>query len=897
MNARPSKVHRAQALKILPPNFETINACAEYRREALAAAPITDPYLAEKCSPKKRCNSGLCPLCIRALRVRLVEFLDQERLDKHQWFFVTAYMRGWTKKPGDVRAFGQLGSHPAIKAFIQRLHRVTVPEPLMLFGAIETVWRANDNKPTGKPFHLHFMISGRSEDQIKKAARGFDRDTLVQTPVRVDPVKAGWEDFRDAATYTVKQPFWKYSYYGLGPRKKRQFPNRQELGELICNLGPHGTAGRLVFAGMQYKHGRFELTSNVKSMSAKSQVEDGSNNPADAEKRPPNEVVANLIGAIVATLRAGNCRPTRPATATEMRGVSMCTPQPKGESIMPTQGALQLPWNETRAAEIAKANAKPSDANFLKLVRTEVSESTGKHECVLRFRTRTGVVEAAVPKSELISSHALRKLLIDKGAMLPQNFDQCREAILSSEKGRIVTMAASTGWRGNALVTPFGIFGDRDAVKNVRLERGAEIERRTSGTAKEYLAGIKPFLERSPVLILAYIAGLTPSLASRIGLKDSFALNLMQKTSTGKTTALFVTQSLITACDHERQLFNFNDTLGLQQDLLPMRGGIAVPYTDLKNSVDEGKAFAHKIRALVFASSSGKARGRKGEVTPPIPAFSIPMLSSEMPMAELFRENGIKFDGGEGVRLIEIEVRPGSEGGIFIPGEGETSAQLRADLVNHLAVQHGTVLPLWIEFLSKKSIEAAAKHVSEARQRFMATISAPEPHQDRIAQRFSLLAAVGEIASRKKLIPLSQDQVTSAIRQLYNSRIAAEMTATGREAELWPLFFERVAAKNLFPAAKDGVEPRHPEKYKNGFRRREQGRTHLYVTRAWLDQQVPHKWFVEEKLMPRLLASEATRKGHGGGWTARVKQAGLPENKRYLRFDLGKLRKLEADLG
>lgn len=153
MNAHSSQVHGAQEQQILSPDFESIKACKQYRHRASAAAPASKQYLAEKCSPKKRCNSGLCPLCIRALRVRLVEFLHQEKLQERKWFFVTAYIRGWTKKPGDLRRFGQLGSHPQIRAFVQRLRRLNVPD-LMLFGAIETVWRKNDNIATGKPFQM-----------------------------------------------------------------------------------------------------------------------------------------------------------------------------------------------------------------------------------------------------------------------------------------------------------------------------------------------------------------------------------------------------------------------------------------------------------------------------------------------------------------------------------------------------------------------------------------------------------------------------------------------------------------------------------------------------------------------------------------------------------------------
>jgi hypothetical protein len=475
-------------------------------------------------------------------------------------------------------------------------------------------------------------------------------------------VPPDWDDFRDAATYTVKQPFWKYSYHGEPPRKKRAFPNAKELAELISNLGAHPVHGRLAFVGMRYDHGRFRLTPNVKSVSSRSQVEDGSNNPADAEERPPNELLLNLISATVATLQAENWRPTNPISQPiETKGVHMSTPQSAGEVDMHTQGAGRISENTNAVNKAANVDTPVKKKNFVKLVRIEISERTGNHECVLRFRTQTGKVEANFPRSELLSPKNFRRLLVDKGAILPDDFEERCQEIFRNEASTVVTLASSSGWRGNAFVCPFGVFGDKEVRKKVRPERAVRQVRHKAGSPDDFLAGVKPFLQRSNILILAYVAALTPSLASRIGLTDSFALNFMQKTSTGKTTALCLAHSLMTAADDERELFNFNETLGLQQDNLPNLGGMAVPYTDLKSANEEGKALAHKIRVLVFSATTGRPRGRKGEAPPPKPAFSIPMLSSEMPMADLFRQNGSVFQGGDAVRLIEINVPPGGK--------------------------------------------------------------------------------------------------------------------------------------------------------------------------------------------------------------------------------------------
>ncbi|RUV37508.1 DUF927 domain-containing protein [Mesorhizobium sp. M7A.F.Ca.MR.148.00.0.0] len=889
MNARPSKVHRAQAQKILPPNFESIKACKNYRREALAAAPTTNHYLAEKCSPKKRCYSGLCPLCIRALRVRFVEFLDQERLDKHQWFFVTAYMRGWTKKPGDVGAFGQLGSHHSIKAFIQRLHRVRAPDPLMLIGAIETVWRTNDNEPTGKPFHLHFMISGRSEEQIKKCARGFDLDRTVATELRVEAVKAGWEDFCKAATYTVKQPFWKYSYHGLGPRKERQFPNRRELGELICNLGPNRTAGRLAFAGMQYKHGRFELTPNVKSMSAKSQVEDGSNNPADAEKRPPNEVVGNLIGAIVATLRAGNWAPQprlthQPSTTSNMP-VPPCTDTSntpiEGKITMGTQGTPQEARGKP-ASTSGTAVSRPK--RFLKLQHVEIHEPEGEYHFSLKFSLRRGVGEVVVPRATFSNAGHAKAALLKRGALLPENFKDRCDAILDDTTAREIRVVRQGGWIGDAFICPFGVFGSAAHTDRVKLDPSLTVARSVSGTKREFLSGIRPLLVRSDYLVLGYLAALLPSMASRLGRSESFGLNLAGDSSTGKTTALVLAQSLLTKAS-ERSLFNFNTAQATLTNKLTSYGGLAIPFADLKAASEKGPKVAEKIQTTVFNAVTGKGRENPATTGLRAASFCIPLLSSEKPMSELFGQGNLEYQDGDAVRLIDVPVPKREDGGIYNRRRPtDTPSALAATLQSFLERQHGTIFPAWIEYVSSMRLPALQFSVAAHRFIFMESIDASDGAHRRIAEHFCLLLAAGDVASGAGLIPLSRETIKNSLVRLYNLVIGQFVSASSRDDEAWDRF---IAGIEHYPLLTKGGAPADASAATDGFRRDEKDGLRLYIKYDALRRLVDNDWCLEHIIMKRLVDLTALDGGTGAR-SSIVKQRGLPRS-RYLAIRLAAL--------
>jgi hypothetical protein len=189
-----------------------------------------------------------------------LKLLHREGLTTRSWFFVTIYVDGWMKPPGDISPFGELKGHPIIKQLMQRFRRAGA---VIVFGSIETVYLVVENVPQGKPFHLHFMVLGLTETEIATEVRAsVPLDERAPFPLQVKKVKRTPSDFRSVASYAFKQPFWKNSY---GTRKHRQFPNKRQLYELISHLGAHRSRDRLILLGIRWYGDRPRLTSAVKS--------------------------------------------------------------------------------------------------------------------------------------------------------------------------------------------------------------------------------------------------------------------------------------------------------------------------------------------------------------------------------------------------------------------------------------------------------------------------------------------------------------------------------------------------------------------------------------------------------------------------------------------------------
>jgi len=251
----------------LPPEFETPAKALEIRKKARRAIRLHRQQFEKaiklgRCATQQRCRSGLCPICVRDLRKRLLKFLAEQQLSDRRWYLVTIRVKGWTKKIGDYSSFGPLRDHPSIKALLGKLRRRADGNILIVFGSIETVYRVVENVPAGKPFHLHLMISGLKKRVIKEAVKAtFDLDSKVAIPLFIDPVGNGENDFVKAASYAFKQPYWKASYRNADDRhSKRQLPKSNQLAELIGNEGAHPWNGRLIILGIRFDQGTFRMT-------------------------------------------------------------------------------------------------------------------------------------------------------------------------------------------------------------------------------------------------------------------------------------------------------------------------------------------------------------------------------------------------------------------------------------------------------------------------------------------------------------------------------------------------------------------------------------------------------------------------------------------------------------
>ncbi|MER8639325.1 DUF927 domain-containing protein [Mesorhizobium sp. M1365] len=517
--------------------------------------------------------------------------------------------------------------------------------------------------------------------------------------------------------------------------------------------------------------------------------------------------------------------------------------------------------------------------NAFQLLKEEVDDNSVRH-LVVRYRLQNGgTEEARINRGLLFEPHKAKVFFANRGAALP---DDCRELFrdlqqaLPKTTGRVTSQA---GWHQNDFVTRFGTLTGKARSPEHVFSPGdpAASKRLKAGTWSAYVAGIAPLIAASDFVMLGILLGLAAPLASRIGRGGGFSVALCGESSTGKTLTIQVAHSLLTKASEENDLAGFGDTMGSTLNLLPAAGGTCLGFADIKADTNMKDAM-QKLRTVVFSGASGQSRKRSTEAPRPDPQFLITFVSAEHPLKELFEEASMTFEGGDAVRTLTIPIPKGDDGGIFAKQIFTPSSDLVTQLEQLLSTQYGTVLPRWIEQLVHIDKEKLAGVVAKQEREFLLRVGltgSQTPHQ-RIAKRFALMAAVGYVAIKARLLPCSVEDVFDGMSALYWETIF--FLADKPQKALWHQLFQMVEDETVLPLVRVGMPAVIPSKL--GFRREEKGEETLFVRREELVELLPVK-FVNSILLPALSGSGCLSRSEGE-LTRIVSQAGYRRGRYYV---------------
>lgn len=311
------------------------------------------------------------------------------------------------------------------------------------------------------------------------------------------------------------------------------------------------------------------------------------------------------------------------------------------------------------------------------------------------------------------------------------------------------------GWYSKTkYVHPERTFGDDKEIVIYQSNRESIKAFSQRGTLEEWQINVASLCVGNSRLSLAVSAGFAGPLLYVIQ-SENGGINFLGGTSIGKSTTLFAAASVSGNPTHNINLWN-STINGLE--------GIALQFNDGLLIVDELGEVDPKIAggaAYMLANGQGKQRAAKGGEARDRARWRLIFLSAgEKGLAEHMQEAGKKAKAGQELRLVDVPADAGQGFGVFENLHGFDSPTMLADEIKLRAqLYHGTPFQAYIEALIS-NFDALAEEIENVRTAFFEAYLPLHASGQiaRVAKRFALIAAAGELATALNITGWEQNQ-------------------------------------------------------------------------------------------------------------------------------------------
>ncbi|MFT3792002.1 MAG: DUF927 domain-containing protein [Rudaea sp.] len=382
------------------------------------------------------------------------------------------------------------------------------------------------------------------------------------------------------------------------------------------------------------------------------------------------------------------------------------------------------------------------------------------------------------------------------------------------EKARCVTR---TGWHGNAFVLPAETFGDaagEEIILQSAIADGVTLTR--AGTLADWRTRVAMPCAGNSRLVLALSAAFAASCLGMMNAEGG-GIHFRGGSSSGKTTALLAAASVYGPATFMR---TWRATDNALESVASLHSDMLLPLDEIGQLEPRAAGGA----AYMLANGTGKTRSQRDGSTRAAARFRVLFLSAgEIGLGDLVREGGGKVRAGHEVRVMDIPAEPaGGTLGIFerMP-EGVTPGQFAEQLKRATAEHHGHAFAEWLRYLTGNADTARTALRTKADELLKQLVLVDAAGQvRRVAQRFALIGAAGELATDQGLTGWKSGEAELAAYVCFRSWLKARAL---REARRTQVRRERLHPQRAHPrlgqqAAR--VRPQRPQIARRQQRRR-----------------------------------------------------------------------------
>lgn len=461
---------------------------------------------------------------------------------------------------------------------------------------------------------------------------------------------------------------------------------------------------------------------------------------------------------------------------------------------------------------------------------------------LIRWRDPDGRIhEWSLPKQMLAGDGSdLRKMLLDGGLYLsggPKARNLLLNFLASVHVDHRARAVSSTGWHGNTFVLPDGAVGGGNSERAIFQTTGAiDHAYNIKGDLASWQDEVARFAVGNSRLALAISTAFAAALVGPCG-AESGGVHLRGSSSIGKSTALHVAGSVWGGGDRGFIRAWRATSNGLE--------AAATSHNDALLCLDELAQLSGREAgevAYMLANGQGKARASRDATLRKMSRWRLLFLSSgEIGLADKIAEDarGRRQTAGQQVRVVDVPADAGMGHGLFENLHGYADpGELAKHLVEASRHHYGHAARAFIEAIAE-DLEGAKAAVAEHAVAFVrdhVPVNA-DGQVSRVAGRFALIAAAGEIATDVKIVPWAAGEATRASATSFKAWLDARGGVEPAEVRdgiaAVRTFLSAHGTSRFLAAWEDGAEDIRIQNLA-GFRRSAGDGVEFYVTpEAW----------------------------------------------------------------
>ncbi|MCA1500856.1 DUF927 domain-containing protein [Bradyrhizobium sp. NBAIM14] len=391
---------------------------------------------------------------------------------------------------------------------------------------------------------------------------------------------------------------------------------------------------------------------------------------------------------------------------------------------------------------------------------------------LLRWRDNDGAEHTyALPRSTLAGDGVdARRILIDGGYTISESpkarskFNSFLLRVRSDNRARAVP---HIGWHNDVFVLPDQCFGSSGGETYLHQSSFArENPFRQAGSLAEWQQNVARLAAGNSRLMFAISAALAAALLHPLSAEPG-GFHFRGPSSIGKTSALLVGASLWGGGPNGYTKTWRATANGLE--------GVAAAHTDTLLTLDEMSQVSSREAgeaAYLLANGQGKQRsGKDGSARRQVRFRTLFLSSGEISLADKLAEDGHgrKPAAGQQVRIVDIEADAGANLGLFEDlHEFDSPEAFARHLRSTTSNFYGCAARAFLEVVTgdlDNIRDAVREHMKGFTEHYVP--KSADGQVERVAQRFALVAAAGEIAAVSGIVPWPAGEASSAAARCF----------------------------------------------------------------------------------------------------------------------------------